>query len=148
MKKRLDHIWQTFLKENKCPYGCDLTSIPCEHLEDYIEDADVRSHNPARVLLVPDIDDVHTPHLEPSSDTEGYYLPESSEKSVERLVKKLEGFGLTDIETDVVIDRCLENLTFSEIAEKHGYTSAGMAYRHYKIVVEKLRRGGFGKTDE
>lgn len=147
MKKRLDHIWQSFLKENKCPYGCTLHSVPCEHLEDYIRECDEGAQTSVKLLLVPRIEDIHNRFIAPA-DAEGAFMPESSEQSIRNIVRKLEEFGLENNEVDIIVDRCLENLTFSEIAEKHGYTSGGMAYRHYKIVIEKLKRGKFGNSDE
>lgn len=94
------------------------------------------------MLLMPDLDAIPMRFKAPENPGI-YYIPGDTEESIENLVDNLNKFGLADYEIDLVIDRCIDNMTFGEIAEKHHYTSKGMAHRHFKIVMQKLRDGGF-----
>lgn len=140
-KKTLDNVWQSCLKENRCPYGCSLKTTPCAHLEEYISQSEKNAERSVKAVRVPNIDTIPVDWVQ---NTEGLlYVPEDYDRSTYNLVKKLQELGLADYEVTLMVERFINDATFSEIAELHGYTSPGMAYRMYKLIIKKLKDRGF-----
>lgn len=143
-KKSLDSIWQNSLKENECPYGCSLKDTPCSHLEDYISQSEKEAERSVKAVRVPNIDTIP---IDWTQNTEGLlWVPEDYDKSTYNLVVKLQELGLADYEVTFMIERFINEATFGEIAQLHGYTSPGMAYRMYKLIIAKLKERGFSTS--
>lgn len=66
---------------------------------------------------------------------------QSEYEATTHLIRKLEVYGLEAHEIAIVVERDINDRTFQEIAQKHGFLNARLTSRLYKRAVEKAKQG-------